>query len=51
MPIPDEHNVVARYPIVLLKAGAAAEAAQRFVGHVLSAQGRRVLQAHGFGVP
>jgi molybdate transport system substrate-binding protein len=46
--IPDEYNVIARYPIAMLKGARNAEAAQAFVDLVLSEEGQRVLQQHGF---
>ncbi|HEY8106524.1 MAG TPA: molybdate ABC transporter substrate-binding protein [Gemmatimonadales bacterium] len=46
--IPDEYNVVATYPIVVLRQSANQEAARRFVAYVLSAGGQRALAARGF---
>jgi len=46
--IPDDYNVVARYPIAVLKGSRKTEAAQAFVDLVLSEEGQRVLQQHGF---
>lgn len=45
--IPDDYNVIARYPIAVLKAARNAEAARAFVDLVLSEPGQRVLQQHG----
>ena len=45
--IPDDYNVIARYPIAVLKGARNAEAAQAFVNLVLSDEGQRVLQQHG----
>jgi molybdate transport system substrate-binding protein len=49
VPIPDEYNVTATYPIVLLNPDS--DAAAAFVSFVLSDQGRSILAAHGFGLP
>jgi molybdate transport system substrate-binding protein len=49
VPIPVAHNVVARYPIGLI--GEADAAAAEFVDLVTSAEGRAILETHGFGVP
>ena len=46
--IPDAHNVIARYPIASLKGGKNAGGARGFVAYVLSASGRRTLEAAGF---
>src|SRR6185295_16750998 len=45
--IPDPYNVIASYPIAVLKAARNAEAARLFVDLVSSAEGQRVLQRHG----
>lgn len=45
--IPDEHNVIARYPLTILKDARNAEAARWFFDLVLSAEGQQVLQRHG----
>lgn len=49
--IPAAANVVARYPIAVLAGGPRPQAARRFVAFVLSAAGRRLLVAAGFGPP
>ncbi|MGH7497843.1 MAG: molybdate ABC transporter substrate-binding protein [Gemmatimonadales bacterium] len=49
--IPDQYNVVASYPIAIIKASKNAEGAQAFVDFVLSAVGQRVLQKHGLLPP
>jgi molybdate transport system substrate-binding protein len=46
--IPEDYNVFARYPIATVKGGRNANAARAFVDLVLSEQGQRVLQQHGF---
>jgi molybdate transport system substrate-binding protein len=46
--IPDEYNVVATYPIVVLRQSANQEMARRFVAFVLGAAGQRALAARGF---
>ena len=45
--IPDERNVIARYPMTILKDARNAEAARWFFDLVLSAEGQKVLQRHG----
>ena len=51
VPISDEHNVTATYPIVPTSAGAQPERGHAFVAFVLGAEGRRVLSEHGFTAP
>jgi molybdate transport system substrate-binding protein len=46
VPIPEDVNVIATYPIVALKDSS--EAGQRFVALVLSDQGQAVLEEYGF---
>jgi molybdate transport system substrate-binding protein len=49
--IPAGQNVTATYPIATVKASRAQDAAQAFVDLVRSAEGRQVLQRHGFLPP
>lgn len=49
--IPDEVNVVARYPIATLANAPNPAQAAAFVAFVLSAQGQSILAHHGFGPP
>ncbi|MGH2583057.1 MAG: molybdate ABC transporter substrate-binding protein [Anaerolineales bacterium] len=49
IPIPDEHNVIASYPIALLHEISNAELAQAFVVFVLSERGQWILEKWGFG--
>jgi molybdate transport system substrate-binding protein len=49
--IPKEHNVVARYPIAVLKAAPNKDLAGDFVAHVLSEDGTQALTEAGFSVP
>jgi molybdate transport system substrate-binding protein len=51
VPIPAEHNVVARYPIAVLKDAPNENHADDFVALVLSADGRNALREAGFGLP
>jgi molybdate transport system substrate-binding protein len=51
VPIPADQNVVARYPMALVRGGGAPEAAQAFAAFLLSERGRAVLERHGFGAP
>jgi molybdate transport system substrate-binding protein len=47
--IPDEQNVIATYPIAVIKDSPNAEIAQEFVDFVLSAEGQAILAKWGFG--
>jgi len=49
--IPDAENVVAHYPIAVLKGAANPAAADAFVAYVRSRAGLAVLQGFGFGPP
>lgn len=49
--IPAELNVVATYPIAVLSASARPKLAARWVEHVLSSDGQRVLREAGFSAP
>jgi molybdate transport system substrate-binding protein len=49
--IPKEQNVLAAYPIATVEATKAQDQAQAFVDLVLSAEGQRVLEQHGFLPP
>jgi molybdate transport system substrate-binding protein len=49
--IPDAHNVIARYPIAVLRATPNASAARAFVAYVRSDAGQRVLARFGFLSP
>jgi molybdate transport system substrate-binding protein len=49
--IPEELNVTATYPIAIVKASKAQQAAQAFVDLVLSAEGQQVLNKYGFLPP
>jgi molybdate transport system substrate-binding protein len=46
--IPDEFNVVATYPIVVLRQSVNQQAARRFVAYALGAAGQQALAARGF---
>ena len=46
--IPSEHNVVATYPVAVVKATKNRPAAQAFVDQLLHGPGRDALEAHGF---
>jgi molybdate transport system substrate-binding protein len=46
--IPDKYNVLATYPIAVLRAAPQAELAAKFVDYVLSAEGQAILQKWGF---
>lgn len=49
VPIPGEYNVVAEYPVAVLKEAVNAEGAATFVAFLLSDEGQRILARHGFG--
>lgn len=49
--IPDEHNVLAAYPIVALDAGANRSVGEDFIAFVLSEAGQAILQQYGFESP
>ena len=49
--IPDSQNVIAAYPIAVLKAAANPIGAQEFIDFVSSSDGRAVLKADGFVAP
>jgi len=49
--IPDGSNVIATYPIAVVKASGKAEEAQAFVDLVMSSQGQQVLRSFGFLPP
>ena len=49
--IPEQHQVVARYPIAVVKDSKNAELAHRFVDYVLSPAGQNVLAEFGFSKP
>ena len=46
--IPDEQNVIATYPIAILKATKNPTGAQAFVDAIVSGSGQAALQARGF---
>ncbi len=48
IPIPDQYNVIATYPIATLKASANPALALKFVDFVLGADGQAVLKKYGF---
>jgi molybdate transport system substrate-binding protein len=47
VPIPDQYNLVASYPIATVK-GASSSNARAFIDYVLSAAGQSILMAYGF---
>jgi len=49
IPIPDELNVLASYPIAVVEGAPAGDVAQAFVDFVLSAEGQAILAKWGFG--
>jgi molybdate transport system substrate-binding protein len=46
--VPDNLNVIATYPIAVLKQSAHADVAKAFVDFVLSSQGQAILAKYGF---
>jgi molybdate transport system substrate-binding protein len=51
VPIPDSENVLASYPLAVVKTAANAAGARLFADYVLSAAGQRVLARYGFAAP
>ncbi len=51
VPVPDQYNVVAHYPIVRLQGAAAPVAAEAFIEYLLGPAGQRTLQGFGFTAP
>jgi molybdate transport system substrate-binding protein len=49
--IPDEHNVVAEYPLATVSSGANPDLAGAFVEFVISETGQSILRDHGFASP
>lgn len=49
--IPDSRNVIASYPIAVVRSSKNPELAKAFVAHAVSDAGRKVLVAHGFLAP
>ena len=47
--IPEELNVIAAYPIAILRESTQNDLAQRFIEFLMSENGQQVLQKHGFG--
>ena len=51
LPIPDEWNVVASYPLVVVSTGEDGEGGRAFASFVLSPEGQAILARHGFLAP
>jgi molybdate transport system substrate-binding protein len=51
VPIPDEQNVIATYPIAVVKATAHHAAAAAFVTEIVSGAGQQALRKRGFLAP
>ena len=51
IPVPEAHNVVASFPIAVLRESNRQEAAADFVEFVLSEPGQEILRSHGFDSP
>lgn len=51
VPIPEDRNVVAAYPIAALRTGGSATTGEAFVAFVTSAEGQAVLRRFGFAGP
>jgi molybdate transport system substrate-binding protein len=51
IPISDAQNVVARYPIAVLRETRDAAASQLFISFLLSGRGQQILASFGFGPP
>jgi len=48
VPIPDQYNVVATYPITVVKGTKQSDAANAFIAFVLSPSGQSILSSYGF---
>jgi len=48
VPIPDSQNVVADYPVAVLKSAVSVELANIFIQFLVSADGQAILKADGF---
>jgi len=46
--IPREQNIMASYPVAVVKGSSSPEGARRFVEFVRSPQGQQILERHGF---
>jgi molybdate transport system substrate-binding protein len=46
--IPEALNIIAKYPIAVIKASTNSEVAQKFIDFVLSDQGQQILEKNGF---
>ena len=51
VPIPDDQNVVASYPIATLAEATDPDLARAFVDYVLSDAGQEILERYGFSGP
>jgi molybdate transport system substrate-binding protein len=51
VPIPDEQNVIATYPIAVVTGATHAEAGHSFVEYVTGTDGQATLEQYGFGPP
>ena len=51
IPIPDSYNVTAEYPIAVVSGPGGQPSAAAFVSFVLSPEGRKILDSHGFSLP
>jgi molybdate transport system substrate-binding protein len=46
--IPDQFNVVAKYPVAIVKGGSNPDGARAFIDYLLSPAGQAVLRTYGF---
>jgi molybdate transport system substrate-binding protein len=51
VPIPEDHAVTSAIPVGVVAASKQARPAQQFVDFLAGAEGRRIFQKHGFGMP
>jgi molybdate transport system substrate-binding protein len=51
VPIPDDLNVVAQYPVARMSSASQKELADRFIAYLLSVNGQTILKKWGLGIP
>ena len=51
LPVPEAYDVIAKYPIAVVRGAGRPDLAAAFISFVLSAQGQQILESHGFDRP